>query len=129
MRGADAVLIGQLLRTDSGLALEFELHRVSDSSRMWTERYAFTLGDVLQVEDRITQTVLAQVDTVRTAKSLAELMAAIIPDSARTWFDSVCEPAFHGPRGDSLTGSCRIQAVYAKPCTLVGDLSFHGRLL
>jgi len=69
-----------------------------------------------------------QVDTVRTATNLKDLMRAIIPDSSRTWFDSVCEPTFHGASGDSLTGSCRIPAVYAKPCTLVGDLTFHGRL-
>jgi len=99
-----------------------------DLSGVWQTRITGDLvGDsfLCQVVPNLDQT---QVDTVRTATNLKELMQAIIPDSSRTWFDSVCEPTFHGARGDSLTGHCRIPAVYAKPCTLVGDLTFHGRL-
>jgi len=99
-----------------------------DLSGVWQTRITGELvGESLlcQVVPNLDRT---QVDTVRTASSLKELMQAIVPDSARTWFDSVCEPSFHGAAGDSLTGRCRIPAVYAKPCTLVGDLTFHGRL-
>ena len=99
-----------------------------DLSGVWQTRITGELiGEsfLCQVVPNLDRT---QVDTVRTATNLKELMQAIIPDSSRTWFDAVCEPAFHGSGGDSLTGNCQIPAVYAKPCTLVGDLTFHGRL-
>jgi len=99
-----------------------------DLSGVWETRITGGLvGDsfLCQVVPELDRT---QVDTVRTAHSLRELMQAIIPDSARTWFDSVCEPTFHGTAGDSLTGRCQIPAIYAKPCNLVGDLAFQGRL-
>jgi hypothetical protein len=99
-----------------------------DLSGVWQTRITGGLiGESLlcQVVPELDRT---QVDTVLTARNLSELMRAIIPDSSRTWFDSVCEPDFHGSAGDSLSGHCRIPAIYAKPCTLVGELDFRGRL-
>jgi hypothetical protein len=114
------ILVATLVGPDAALG--------RDLSGVWQTRITGELvGEsfLCQVVPNLDRT---QVDTVRTATNLKELMQAIIPDSSRTWFDSVCEPAFHGAHGDSLTGACRIPAVYAKPCTLVGDLTFHGRL-
>jgi hypothetical protein len=122
---ASALVLGLLAAAQVGLAGPAKKR---DLSGVWQTRITGGLvGDyfLCQVVPELDRT---QVDTVRTAHNLRELMQAIIPDSARTWFDSVCEPTFHGTRGDSLTGRCRIPAVYAKPCNLVGDLSFHGRL-
>ncbi len=67
-----------------------------------------------------------QLDTVLKARNLKELFYAVVPDSARAWFDSVCEPIFEG---DQVRGTCRIPLTYASPCGLIADLTFHGRLV
>lgn len=67
----------------------------------------------------------SQRDTVLAARNLEELLYAVVPDSALTWFDAICEPVFDG---DAVSGTCRVPLSYARPCTLVADLTFHGRL-
>jgi hypothetical protein len=69
-----------------------------------------------------------QLDTVARAGSLEELFHALVPPSSRDWLDSVCDPVFYGPGGDSLRGTCQIPLTYAKPCRLVADVEFRGRL-
>jgi hypothetical protein len=69
-----------------------------------------------------------QLDTVPRASSLEELFHALVPPSSRDWLDSVCDPVFYGPRGDSLRGTCQIPLTYAKPCRLVSDIQFRGHL-
>ena len=71
----------------------------------------------------------AQLDTVERASSLEELFHALVPDNSRAWLNSVCDPVFFGPRGDSLRGTCDIPLTYAKPCRLVADIQFRGRLV
>jgi hypothetical protein len=71
---------------------------------------------------------MTEVDTVFAARSLEELVYAVIPDSSIAWFDAVCDPVFSGGAGDTVSGSCRIPLVYANPCTLVGDITFDGAL-
>lgn len=66
-----------------------------------------------------------QRDTVLAARNLEELLYAVVPDSALVWFDVVCDPIFDG---DAVSGTCRVPLIYARPCTLLADLTFHGRL-
>jgi hypothetical protein len=66
-----------------------------------------------------------QVDTVIKASNLKELLYAVIPDSSRAWFDSVCDPVF---TGDQVRATCRIPLTYARPCGLVSDVTFQGQL-
>jgi len=64
-------------------------------------------------------------DTVLAAGTLRELFTAVVPDSARPWFDRVCTPRFSG---DTVSAACRIPLTYAKPCVLTADITFHGKL-
>jgi hypothetical protein len=112
----------------TALALAASGAAARDLSGVWQTRITGGLIGESVLCQMVPELDRTQVDTVLTAHSLKELMRAIIPDTSRTWFDSVCEPTFHGAAGDSLTGHCRIPATYAKPCGLVGDLTFHGSL-
>ena len=64
-------------------------------------------------------------DTVLSARNLRELFYAVVPDSARPWFDRVCSPRF---TGDTVTAACRIPLTYARPCVLTADIAFNGKL-
>jgi hypothetical protein len=96
-----------------------------DLSGIWDVRVTATVVGSALLCRAVPELHQSQLDTVLKARNLKELFYAVIPDTSRAWFDSVCKPTFSG---DMMWGTCRIPITYANPCDLVADVAFRGQL-
>jgi hypothetical protein len=94
-----------------------------DLSGVWQVRLTGTLVGPSLLCQAVPPLNMSWRDTVLSAHNLRELLYAVVPDSARTWFDRVCAPRFSG---DQVAAACRIPLTYAKPCILTSNMTFHG---
>jgi hypothetical protein len=96
-----------------------------DLSGIWQVRVTGTMVGTSLLCQAVPNLNYTQLDTVLKARNLKELFYAVVPDTSRAWFDSVCDPVFDG---DQVIGTCRIPLTYARPCVLTADVTFRGRL-
>lgn len=96
-----------------------------DLSGVWQVKLTGTLGGPSLLCQAVPPLNMSWRDTVQSARNLRELLYAVVPDSARTWFDRVCTPRFSG---DRVVAACRIPLTYAKPCLLTANMTFQGTL-